>query len=270
MAAYVFFRYGPRRGEAAVFAAVALAVTFWILVEVADAAVAIPSAELPRIHERYLIYVLPLFITALRCCCPPPARPTPFAASRSHCRGGRCTLVPALWIPFGRVVNNTIVGDTFGLDLFARQTAHDKIVALHNPVDNGRDHLAPGGIRLGVRPGPSRTARSRHRCRDLLPALLTLRQVAHRLGISGSGKSAHRRRLGRPVASPRRGRPRNRARHEPGGRPRNRVLQHVGLAHLRHVHDSGRNRAGLQDHRRSRRLDPRERPAGRGGLRGRL
>ena len=68
MAAYVFFRYGPRRGEVRPSSlAVALAVTFWILVEVVvDAAVAIPlRAELPRIHERYLIYlVLPLFITA--------------------------------------------------------------------------------------------------------------------------------------------------------------------------------------------------------------
>jgi hypothetical protein len=131
VAAYVFFRYGPRRGGAAVFASVALAVTFWVLVEVADAAVAIPSTELPRIHERYLIYVLPLFITAFVAAARLPAKQLSLRVAASAVI--LAALAPAL-IPFGKVVNNTIVGDTFGLDLFARQTAHGKIVALHNPV----------------------------------------------------------------------------------------------------------------------------------------
>jgi hypothetical protein len=131
VAAYVFFRYGPRRGKPATFAAVALAVTFWMLVEVADAAVAIPSTELPRIHERYLIYVLPLFITAFLAAARLPAERLSVRVTVSATMVA--VIAPAL-IPFGKVVNNTIVGDTFGLDLFARQTAHDKIVALHNPV----------------------------------------------------------------------------------------------------------------------------------------
>jgi hypothetical protein len=132
VAAYVFLRFGRRRRDVAVFAAVALAVTFWMLVEVADAAAAITdSSELPRIHERYLIYLIPLFITAFVAAIRLPAKRLSVRVTASA--AAVAAFAPAL-IPFRKVVNNTIVGDTFGLDAFARQTAHDKIVALHNPV----------------------------------------------------------------------------------------------------------------------------------------
>jgi len=131
VAAYVFFRFGRRRGDTAIFAAVALAVTFWMLVEVADAAAAITPSELPRIHERYLIYLIPLFITAFVAAIRLPTKRLSVRVTASA--AVVAALAPAL-IPFHKVVNNTIVGDTFGLDAFARQTAHDKIVALHNPV----------------------------------------------------------------------------------------------------------------------------------------
>ena len=64
------------RGERSIFASVAVASTFWFLLEVAldaaafDATSAHPRTasaftDLPRIHERYLIYLVPLFLVAL-------------------------------------------------------------------------------------------------------------------------------------------------------------------------------------------------------------
>ena len=75
LAGYALFRFGfPRRALG--FASVAVACTFWILLEVAldaaafDATSSHPKGrtaftDLPRIHERYLIYLVPLFLVAL-------------------------------------------------------------------------------------------------------------------------------------------------------------------------------------------------------------
>jgi hypothetical protein len=119
LAAYVLVRRGfPAEGLA--FGAVAVSVTLWLLVEVAYAAAAldIPGSATasPRIHERYLIYVLPLFLIA-------------FAASLRTFRlrvsprvhlviAAAATLLPAA-IPFGRMINNTVPIDSLGLEMFA-------------------------------------------------------------------------------------------------------------------------------------------------------
>src|SRR5262249_8168404 len=75
LAGYALLRFGlPRRQL--IFPSPALATTFWILLEVAFTAAEFdatslrphPGAaalDLPRIHERYLIYLVPLFVVAL-------------------------------------------------------------------------------------------------------------------------------------------------------------------------------------------------------------
>lgn len=111
-----------------IFASVALSATFWLLLEVAfDAAafdrratqtrsVALPP-DLPRIHERYLIYLIPLFLVAfvamLRRRLPLPAILSASAVA---------AVLPAA-IPFGRDINNSIVVDSFALQVFGRSVA---------------------------------------------------------------------------------------------------------------------------------------------------
>jgi hypothetical protein len=126
LAAYALARFGfPRR--ALVFGAVAVATTVWLLLEVAfDAAAfdvsSVPAhptqlaASLPRIHERYLIYLVPLFLVALVASLRAVRPRTPVWATLS------AALVAALLpfaIPFHDVVNTSVVADTFGLEAFA-------------------------------------------------------------------------------------------------------------------------------------------------------
>jgi hypothetical protein len=132
VAAFVFVRYGSSR-ESGVFASVAVSVTAWLLLEVAfDAAAFLgpSSSSLPRIEERYLIYLVPLFITAL------------FAVirvQRSKASFGvylaaafTAALLPAT-IPFTKVINNTIVADSFGLQLLG-QNVGATIVPIAHPA----------------------------------------------------------------------------------------------------------------------------------------
>jgi hypothetical protein len=117
--ALVRFRF-PQR--ALLFASVAVATTFWMLLEVAyDAAafdgtrnLAHPPAfyDLPRIHERYLIYLVPLFLVALFAGLGVRRWPRAIVGAVAV-----AALLPAL-IPFGTVVNGTNVFDTFTLLLF--------------------------------------------------------------------------------------------------------------------------------------------------------
>jgi hypothetical protein len=115
VAAIAFARSRFPRGRLP-FAAVAVSVTTWMLVEVAWEAALFdgPHGDVPRIHERFLIYVVPLFLTAL------------FATihldvSARLCLGAVAfaALLPVV-IPFHTVVNQTIGADTFGLHPFAR------------------------------------------------------------------------------------------------------------------------------------------------------
>jgi hypothetical protein len=113
VAAVVFLQKGRRR-TVMPFAVVALSVTVWLLVEVAlDAARFDGGADLPRIHERFLIYVVPLFLIALF------ATLRAVASARVYLAAGVvAALLPAV-IPFNVVVNGTTIVDTFSLQPFA-------------------------------------------------------------------------------------------------------------------------------------------------------
>ncbi len=130
VASYVFFRHGARN-DVVVFAAVAVSVTGWFLIEVgtfaADLVSQNPAAEV-RIHERYLFYLVPLFLIAL-------IAAVDFSKSRTSFRvfftaALIAGLLPAA-IPFHKVINNSIVADSFGLQSYGKQVG-DKIV----PIDH--------------------------------------------------------------------------------------------------------------------------------------
>src|SRR5262249_21865822 len=120
------FARGKRSRRQAAFASVAVAATVWIVFEAAfDATVFDVGSDVPRIHERFMIYVVPFFLVALLAA----YRTAPARASRKVylIAAGIAALLPAT-IPFHIVVNNTIAVDTFGLLPFGR-------------IDQG--HLAP-------------------------------------------------------------------------------------------------------------------------------
>jgi hypothetical protein len=119
VAAYAFFRYGGQRAHV-VFASVALAVTAWLLVEIgffADFLLRDSQANLPRLHERYLVYLVPLFLVALLAAV---RIPEAKASVRVYfAAAAPAVLLPAL-IPFHEVINISSVVDSFGLQLVAR------------------------------------------------------------------------------------------------------------------------------------------------------
>jgi hypothetical protein len=119
VAAYVFFRYRAERAHV-VFASVALAVTAWLLLEIglfADFLLRDSQANLPRLHERYLVYLVPLFLVALLAAV---RIPESKASARVYLAAATpAVLLPAL-IPFRDVINISSVVDSFGLQLVAR------------------------------------------------------------------------------------------------------------------------------------------------------
>lgn len=138
LAGYALVRFGPSR-KPLIFASVALATTFWILLEVAFAAAEFdatslqprPGAgptDLPRIHERYLIYLIPLFVVALFA-----ALPLLRARVRMRYHLAITVAVAALpaAIPFGTVINNTNGVDSFALQIFARQLPEKVVPTSH-------------------------------------------------------------------------------------------------------------------------------------------
>lgn len=127
VAAYVFLVRYRRRPEHVAFAAVAFSFTAWLLVEVAfDAALFDTPPTLPRIHERFLIYVLPLFLTALFALFLVPESRAP--ARAYVIAAAVATVLPAV-IPFHTVVNDTINVDTFSLEPMSR-VARGRLVSL--------------------------------------------------------------------------------------------------------------------------------------------
>ena len=138
LAGYGLFRFGlPRRPL--IFASVALATTFWILLEVAFTAAEFdatslrphPGAaamDLPRIHERYLIYLIPLFIVALFAALP---LLRDRIALRHHVVIAVAVAALPAAIPFGTVINNTNGVDSFALQIFARQLPDRVVPASH-------------------------------------------------------------------------------------------------------------------------------------------
>jgi hypothetical protein len=127
LAGYALIRSGfPCK--ALVFASAAVATTAWLLLEVAfdaaafDATTAHPQpgpglADLPRIHERYLIYVMPLFFVALVAALPLLRAKIP---TRRHLAIAGAAAAFPLLIPFGTVINSTSSIDSFALQAFAK------------------------------------------------------------------------------------------------------------------------------------------------------
>jgi hypothetical protein len=152
----------PRR--ALIFASVAGASVFWVLLEVAFDAAAFDStsarggpvlSDPPRIHERYLIYLLPLFLVALVGALPV-FRSGKVAARRHLVIAAVVALLPAL-IPFGTVMNNTSVSDSFSLQPFGA-TVHGFIEAAPHATIAAvglSAILAFAYFRAAVRPLPS-------------------------------------------------------------------------------------------------------------------
>jgi hypothetical protein len=136
LAAYALARFGFPR-HALVFGAVASATTVWLLLEVAFDAAAFDSnslpahpaqleASLPRIHERYLIYVVPLFLVALVASL---RAVRPRLPVRAILGAALLAAVLPAAIPFRDVVNTSVVADTFGLEAFAT-VEHGAITAV--------------------------------------------------------------------------------------------------------------------------------------------
>jgi hypothetical protein len=161
LAGYALVRAGfPRRPL--IYAAVATASTFWLLLETAYDAAAFDATsnhvsgpiDVPRIHERYLIYLVPLFLVALFVA-------LPLLRSRIAPRRHIAIAVVAgalpLLIPFGTVINNTSAVDSFALQPFAK-VVHGNLVPIPHPtlliaILSGL--MALGYFRASARPLPS-------------------------------------------------------------------------------------------------------------------
>jgi hypothetical protein len=142
------------RGSALPFAAVAVSVTIWLVVEVAYDAAVFDVSEIPRIHERFLIYVTPLFLVALLATFRIPEAEAPPALYLGSI--GFATLL-MLAIPFHTVINQPSAVDTFGLQWLAK-TSRGKVVPVpHTTLIALAGALALGllffNVRRQVRPG---------------------------------------------------------------------------------------------------------------------
>jgi hypothetical protein len=127
VAAFVFFRSDARRSP---FAAVALSVTGWLLLETAYDAAAF-GEELPRLHERYLVYLVPLFLVALLATVRLPESKAP---SRVYLAASVPAALLPVVIPFHSVINISSVVDSFGLQLFALGRGDDVVPIPHVTV----------------------------------------------------------------------------------------------------------------------------------------
>jgi hypothetical protein len=153
----------PRRPS--IFGAIAAASTFWLLLETAYDAAAFDATsahprhgsgliDVPRIHERYLIYVLPLFLVALFVALPLLRAKV---ASRRHIAIAVVAAALPLAIPFGTVINNTSAVDSFALQPFAKIVKGNLVPVPHATlliaILSGL--MALGYFRASARPLPS-------------------------------------------------------------------------------------------------------------------
>jgi Dolichyl-phosphate-mannose-protein mannosyltransferase len=121
VAAYAFLKYGAGR-NVGVFASVAASVTAWVLLEVGFFGdYVVRTGQIPRIHERYFFYVLPLFVIALLAAVRLPASKAPFRMYEAA--AVVAAALPAV-IPFRSVINNSIVADSFALQPYGRIVGH--------------------------------------------------------------------------------------------------------------------------------------------------
>jgi hypothetical protein len=161
---YVLVRSGfPRRQL--IFASVAAATTLWMLLEVAFDAAAFDATsshprhvsgpfDVPRIHERYLIYVMPLFFVALVVALPLLRRKFP---QRWHLAFAAVAAALPLLIPFNTVVNITSAFESFALQPFAKIES-GSIVPIPHPTFLAlilSALMAVGYLRAAARPLPS-------------------------------------------------------------------------------------------------------------------
>jgi hypothetical protein len=128
-ATYLWTRHRTRPDVNA-FAALALALTSLLVVLVSFTAYQqTAGGDEPRIHERYLIYVLPLFIIAM-------VATTTFARSRRMLGIGLLAGVIAgvlpVTIPYHSMMNGTVGADTFGLTVFVRRAPDGGVMALQS------------------------------------------------------------------------------------------------------------------------------------------
>jgi hypothetical protein len=139
LAGWALVRFGFPR-NALVFASVAVASTFWIVLEVAydaaafDATKNVPHArpgfvDLPRIHERYLIYLIPLFLVALLAVFDLHRPRFPLSRHVIGC-AAVAALLPAL-IPFGTVINGTNPAESFSLLVFGKGESGTTVAIAH-------------------------------------------------------------------------------------------------------------------------------------------
>jgi hypothetical protein len=118
VAGHVFLRRRGRR-EAAVFASVAVSATVWLLLEVGYNSAAFEGgSDLRRLFERYLIYLIPLFLVGLVAVVRIPAGRVP---ARVYFAAAAVTALLPAAIPFGTVINTSIVADSFGLQMFGEK-----------------------------------------------------------------------------------------------------------------------------------------------------
>jgi hypothetical protein len=195
--ALVRFRFPPR---ATVFASVALGATFWLLLETAYDAAAFDAfgarpghgsgvVDLSALHERYLIYLVPLFLVALVASLPL-FRAKAIPASRHLVIAAGAAALPAL-IPFGNVINTGSAVDTFALQAFAKVTSGTITPAPHATVVavGVSALLAFGYVRSAAAPVPSLAVSMTVLALVAMSALELGRQT---IAVAGTGRNASR------------------------------------------------------------------------------
>ena len=121
LAAWLWLR-APSRPEVTAFAAVSVSVTTFIVLIAAGASYGqsyahpVTGSSLPRIHERYMFYVLPLFLIAMLATT---KLPRSTRLLRAGAAAALLTALLPLIIPWSSVMNDTIAIDTFGFTPFA-------------------------------------------------------------------------------------------------------------------------------------------------------
>jgi len=121
-----------------IFGTAATASVFWLVLETAFDAAAFDRApskirtasltpDLPRIHERYLIYLVPFFLIALVW-----ASARPKTVPRvAHVAAALVAVGLPAAIPFHSVINHTMVADSPSLQLFGRTVRGDIVPVSH-------------------------------------------------------------------------------------------------------------------------------------------
>jgi len=113
--ARLWARSGRPGTRASAFAAAGVSLAFWLLIETAIAEQVFEhNHDAPRIHERYLFYLVPFFLTALM------AGLRRGIRRRAYAVAALLAAIGATVIPFRTVINSTVVADSFSFEVFTR------------------------------------------------------------------------------------------------------------------------------------------------------